>query len=123
MVRLFERHKIRNMFTLDGVWKYAFDKENSGMEEKWYENFPSDTKDIIIPGCWQNELDQILCEDVCWFMRDFETSTDSINMVFGAIQNECDVYIDGKHRVYHYGGLPSFHHLWQISAKENTELL
>ena len=117
MVRLFERHKIRNMFTLDGVWKYAFDSNNVGMEEKWYESFPSDTGDICIPGCWQNELDQIYNEDVCWFMREFETSTDSINMVFGAVQNECDVYIDGNHRAYHYGGFTEFSSLMRDIGK------
>ncbi len=108
MVRLFDRHKIRNMFTLDGVWKYVFDHDDAGLEEKWYEKFPSETNDICIPGCWQNEIDQIYCEDVCWFMRDFEVSTDSINMVFGAVQNECDVYVDGKHMTYHYGGFAEF---------------
>lgn len=41
-------------------------------------------------------------------MRDFEVSTDSINMVFGAVQNECDVYVDGKHMAYHYGGFTEF---------------
>lgn len=96
------------MYTLDGVWKYVFDKENTGLEQKWYENFPSDANDICIPGCWQNEMDQIYCEDVCWFMREFETRTDSINMVFGAVQNECDVYVDGKHMAYHYGGFTEF---------------
>jgi len=108
MVRLFNRHRIRNMYTLDGVWKYVFDKENTGLEQKWYENFPADANDICIPGCWQNEMDQIYCEDVCWFMREFETRTDSINMVFGAVQNECDVYVDGKHMAYHYGGFTEF---------------
>ena len=46
MVRLFNRHRIRNMYTLDGVWKYVFDKDNTGLEQKWYENFPADANDI-----------------------------------------------------------------------------
>lgn len=108
MTRLFDRYKKRKTFTLDGIWKYHFDKDDVGIKEEWFKTFPEESKDICIPGCWQNELDQIYCEDVCWFMREFEVSSDNINIVFGAVQNECDVYIDGEHKVYHYGGFVEF---------------
>ncbi len=108
MTRLFDRYKKRKVFTLDGIWQYHFDKDDVGIKEEWFKSFPKDSKDICIPGCWQNEFDQLYCEDVCWFMREFEVSSDNINIVFGAVQNECDVYIDGEHKVYHYGGFVEF---------------
>ncbi|MEE1224254.1 MAG: glycoside hydrolase family 2 TIM barrel-domain containing protein [Clostridia bacterium] len=109
MTRLFKRYEKRKNFTLDGLWDYCFDEENVGIDEKWYENFPENSQKMYVPGCWNLELGMIYKVNLAvWFRTEFEINSDNINIIFGAVHNECDVYIDGKHVMYHYGGFCEF---------------
>ena len=57
MKRLFDEHKKRTVFSLDGVWDFKTDREHAGEGEKWYETFPQ--RDIIqmaVPSCVNNRL-------------------------------------------------------------------
>src|ERR1039458_6375967 len=45
----------RESLSLNGTWRIAFDTENVGKEQRWYEHFPSATTPIRVPSVW-NEI-------------------------------------------------------------------
>lgn len=108
MTRLFKRNTKRNTYLLDGVWKFKLDPEKVGLVEKWFENFPEDTVDMIIPSCWNNELGLYDYEGLAWYKTTFKTTKENINLQFHGITGLCDVYLDGKLIGNHYGGFTGF---------------
>jgi beta-glucuronidase len=108
MTRLFKRYTKRNTYLLDGVWKFKPDPEKVGLAEKWFENFPEDTVDMIIPSCWNNELGLYDYEGLAWYKTTFKTTKVNINLQFHGVTGLCDVYLDGKLIGNHYGGFTGF---------------
>lgn len=108
MGRLFQRHEIRKSFSLDGLWNICFDEQNVGEMEKWYETFPARAETTCVPGCWQMSFGKFDKNGTVWYQKDFFVSSQHVQLVFEAVNNECDVYIDGKHVLYHYGAFTEF---------------
>jgi len=108
MVRLFERHKKRHVYTLDGMWKFKTDPERKGMSEKWYERFPEDASDAVVPSCWNNDIGLYEYEGMAWYCRTFLTRSENLNIVFHGVTGFADVYLDGTHLGSHYGGFTPF---------------
>lgn len=108
MIRLFETNKIRKTFTLDKRWDFVLDKENKGKDEKWYENFPENSNKIFIPSCLDNEFGFFGYEGTVWYKTEFETEKENAYITFGAVNNECEVYVDGKFIGHHYGAFCEF---------------
>jgi hypothetical protein len=69
---------------------------------------PEGKKPIIVPSCWSNEPGMLHYEGDVWLETDFDTVLPNARLVFGAVNNECDVYLDGKHLGYHYGPFVEF---------------
>lgn len=103
--------KRENYQMLVGIWKFCFDENNIGMEEKWYKQFPSNNLDIVVPYAYQTKLsginDQRRC-DVVWYQRDVKVNAGHSELIFGAVDYICDVYIDGEHKINHIGGETTF---------------
>lgn len=62
---------------LNGQWEFAFDDNNVGKREKWYENFPNENKIITVPFTYETKLSGI--EDAShhenlWYKRLFEVT-------------------------------------------------
>jgi len=108
MNRLFTRSTSVVFHNLDKIWDFCTDPDKKGLNEKWYENFPENTMKMTVPSCWNTTLGLYRYEGTVWYRTDFEISTDDAYLTFEAVVNECDVYIDGKHIGYHYGGLTEF---------------
>jgi beta-glucuronidase len=106
--RLFPRHKQRRIFSLDGLWKFKTDPEALGLNEKWYELFPKDACDIVVPSCWNNELGLYDYEGIAWYSTTFTNIKKYINLVFHAVTGQAEVYMDGQHLGGHYGGFTGF---------------
>ncbi len=107
-MRLFQESIRRNMRTLDGVWQFALDGSNCGQEEQWYASFPKDAIRTYVPSCWNTMHGLLHYEGVAWYQTEFYTTAQNLKLVFGAVQNECDVYMDGRHICSHYGGFVEF---------------
>jgi beta-galactosidase/beta-glucuronidase len=45
----------RETLSLNGTWKIAFDTENAGKDQHWFEHFPTATTPIRVPSVW-NEI-------------------------------------------------------------------
>lgn len=108
MMRLFERHKKRRTFLLDGLWKFRTDPEKRGFSEKWFENFPAGSTQIVVPSCWNNEFGLYEYEGVAWYSTEFTAGRADMNLLFHAVTGQAEVYVDGIHVGSHYGGFAGF---------------
>ena len=105
MLRLFKESSTRRITALDGEWYYCADPAGTAA---WGEALPEDKKPIIVPSCWSNEPGMLHYEGDVWLETDFDTVLPNIRLVFGAVNNDCDVYLDGKHLGHHYGPFVEF---------------
>lgn len=99
--------KRENYIILNGIWDFAFDKQNLGLIEKWYEEFPNQHLEINVPYGYQSELSGINKNnncDVVWYRRTTYLKKGNIKLNFGAIDFESDIYINKKHVKNHIGG-------------------
>ncbi len=105
MLRLFKESATRRITALDGEWYYCADPAGNAA---WGEALPCEKKPTIVPSCWSNEPGMLHYEGNVWLETDFDTVLPNARLVFGAVNNECDVYLDGKHLGYHYGPFVEF---------------
>ncbi len=108
MDRLFKRSNFAKVNYLNKMWNFIIDPEDKGITEKWFDNFPEDTRKMIVPSCWNSEIDLFRYSGTAWYQTTFETNSHNIYINFEAVQNEADVYLDGKHLGNHYGGFLQF---------------
>ncbi len=107
MARLFTEHIKREITCLDGVWKYAVDKEDNG-ESKGYEKELMSPENIIIPSVWNNQKDLLQYEGVVFYEKDFYTAGGTLRFSFGAVMTEAKVFLDGELIGEHCGGFCKF---------------
>jgi len=100
---------------LNGAWDFAFDFGLSGREKGWHENPSAFDRQIIVPFCPESELSGIGYTDfipAVWYHRDFEIPKDwagkCILLHFGAVDYDCQVWINGQFVGRHLGGSSSF---------------
>lgn len=108
MDRLFERSTSQKFLKLNKMWDFIADPDNVGNLDKWYEAFPEGSIKMSVPSCWNNTLGYFRYVGVAWYRTEFTCTSDSVHIVFDAVSNECDVYIDGRHIGYHYGPFVEF---------------
>ncbi|WP_159881773.1 glycoside hydrolase family 2 protein [Paenibacillus puerhi] len=109
MLRTFQEHHIRQTELLDGPWDFAADPGNVGMQEKWFERFPHENRSLYVPGCWNNELNLFDYEGVAWYKKTIRTEKrQHVRLIFHAVLGHADIYLNGKHLGYHYGGYTPF---------------
>ncbi|WP_221401476.1 glycoside hydrolase family 2 protein [Paenibacillus phyllosphaerae] len=109
VIRTFQQHRLRQGQLLDGLWDFVFDKDNRGLAEGWQTKFPSSHDRVPVPACWNNELGKFDYEGVAWY-RTWITLEESshLRLLFHAVLGHADVYLDGNHLGYHYGGYTPF---------------
>ena len=95
----YEKYKFVMDLPLSG-WKFKEDPENKGEKEGYYrEDFDDkDWKDIKIAQWWEDF--GINYDGYAWYRGEFEVSKDILNrklyLVFGAVDESCSVYINGR---------------------------
>ena len=106
----FER---KNWQNLNGEWNFAFDDQNQGEKNKWYQNRKLEDK-IIVPFTFETEASTIADRsehNYIWYQRNFEVEADSDQKVilnFGAVDYLTKVWINGSFAGSHTGGYDSF---------------
>src|SRR5690242_7213883 len=58
---------------LNGSWQFQFDKENTGLKAKWFEQKDKFPDTIVVPFPWGSPLSQV--EDkapIAWYARDIK---------------------------------------------------
>ncbi|AIQ45512.1 beta-glucuronidase [Paenibacillus sp. FSL R7-0273] len=124
MLRTFRQHNIRVTELLDGPWDFVKDPLNAGLEEKWFERFPHSPQTLYVPSCWNNELGMYEYEGVGWYRKKIVLGSEQhVRLIFHAVQGHSDVYLDGQHLGYHYGGFTPFEFLVPSLAAGEHELI
>lgn len=108
----FERE---NWINLNGVWKFCFDDEDKGLQQRWYlSNQPFDRK-INVPFVYESELSGINCQDrhdIIWYKREFElpelSPQENLILHFGAVDYQAKVFLNGQLVKEHTGGETPF---------------
>lgn len=103
-----------NWLNLNGVWSCCFDFGSSGHERGLPQSTGFEQK-ITVPFCPESELSGIGHKDFIeqmWYHRKIqipaEWSGKKILLHFGAVDYECEIFIDGQKSGFHYGGSSSF---------------
>ncbi len=95
---------------LNGEWEFAFDDEDVGVAEGWYEGRELPNR-IIVPFAYQTKLSGIndqSIHEVVWYARTFETPEEwlpsDLLLNFGAVDYASTVWINGKEVGHNRGG-------------------
>ena len=104
----------KNWQTLNGPWRFRFDRNNEGKKQRWYEKTDFD-QTIQVPFACQAELSGIAEKqhcDVLWYAREITIPEDMKNqrvlLHFGAVDYRADVWLDGQYLGGHEGGYTPF---------------
>ncbi len=107
----FER---KDWVNLNGEWSYAFDFVGSGMEKRMFESKGFDGK-ITVPFCPESKLSGVEYTDFInniWYQRTIQMPADwagrKVNLNFGAVYYNSEIFIDGRLAGRHFGGSTSF---------------
>lgn len=100
--------------SLNGQWDFEFDDANRGIGEKWFTGHEY-LSEIRVPFCYQSQSSGI-CDtslhEVFWYHRDLTIPIGKkgkrVWLNFGAVDYECDVWINGCHSGGHRGGNTPF---------------
>ena len=116
----------RPWVNLNGTWRFDFDPENAGLEARWFDGYKY-SKQITVPYPWQSRLSGIAdttYQGVAWYERDVTIPTDAgprVFLVFGAVDWEASVWVNGKPVAHHEGGYTPFEaELTRLAKPGNT---
>jgi len=105
----------KDWVNLNGEWDFAFDDNNVGLKEKWFQNGGTFDRKINVPFAYQTELSGIndpSFHDFVWYSREFTVSKDWNNqriiLHFGAVDYRAWIYVNGEYVGFHEGGNVSF---------------
>jgi beta-glucuronidase len=124
MPRTFREHEIRQTELLDGPWDFVKDAHNQGLQASWFARFPHEHTAVYVPSCWNNELSLFDYEGVAWYRKKIRLhKAENIRLIFHAVLGHADVYLDGRHLGYHYGGYTPFEFVIPALAAGEHELI
>lgn len=103
-------------YNLNGQWQFAFDDNDIGLTEKWFEPDHKLERTITVPFCYQCEASGIGPTDeihpIMWYRRSFTVPENmqgrNILIKFGAVDFETTVYVNGHAVGGHRGGYTPF---------------
>ena len=108
MIRLFDIGRKGRVYELSEGWHMLPDPEGKGKSEGYAAGLPEGARPVTVPSCWNFELDLFTYTGDVWYETCFEAREDNVRLVFGAVNNECTVYVDGREVAYHYGPFMEF---------------
>ena len=96
MVRLYERHRVRETEELDGIWRFSMVGT-----DKVYE--------MAVPGCWEQHPDFPGYRGKGIYSREiYSKRRGNIRLVFKGVSHTADVYFDGVKVIHHYNAYTPF---------------
>jgi len=106
----FQRNEWLN---LNGQWDFQFDKENQGMEKRWFSGKTAFDEAITVPFSWGSKLSGVQDEaDIGWYRRNIQIPESwkgkRVFLVIGACDWHTTAWLDGKKLGEHQGGYTPF---------------
>ena len=105
----------QDWLNLNGTWEFAFDDDNAGIAGRWFAPGRHFDRQIVVPFCYQCEASGIGDtgkHEVVWYRRALTVpgamAGRRLLLRFGAVDFECDVYVNGLRAGGHRGGYTPF---------------
>ncbi|UJF34413.1 glycoside hydrolase family 2 protein [Paenibacillus hexagrammi] len=109
MIRTFDEHVLRSTQLLNKLWDFKLDPLDHGVQERWFESFPSEYDQMPVPACWNNELGKFEYEGAAWYRTYVRCENkEHLRLIFHAVLGFADVYWDGILLGRHFGGYTPF---------------
>ncbi|MDH6365732.1 beta-galactosidase/beta-glucuronidase [Enterococcus sp. PF1-24] len=100
-----------NWISLDGEWQFAFDDENQGLKNKWYQGLKN-SQLIQVPFTYETELSGIHDSEhhyVVWYQKNFEVNElENLVLNFEGVDYRCQVWLNGECIGSHQGAYERF---------------
>lgn len=105
----------RHWQNLNGEWQFAFDDDNRGFKEKWYQKGKRLEGTIHVPFVYQSKLSGIgdtAPHTAVWYKKevklDRQEGKSRMLLHFGAVDYEAHVFVNGQMVKHHIGGHTPF---------------
>ncbi|WP_197028393.1 glycoside hydrolase family 2 protein [Bacillus sp. EB01] len=105
----------KKWMNLNGEWDFAFDDNNIGIKEKWFQKENAFDRKITVPFAYQTKLSGIndsRFHDQVWYRREFTVPKSwdhqRVMLHFGAVDYRAWVYVNGQYAGFHEGGHVGF---------------
>lgn len=105
-----------NRLNLNGAWAFAFDPDQVGLAQKWFDpQSKALLESILVPYAWQSTLSGIAQPSqtgVAWYSRTFSVpetwKNQHVVLHFGAVDYQTQVWVNGQLAGEHEGGYTPF---------------
>jgi len=111
---------------LNGIWEFCFDDEDIGLSNEKFKEKSFFNQKINVPYSYhvkKSGLGQKEDHSIVWYRREFSLQLNQSSCFiihFGAVDYECDVWINGNHMKHHCGGhVPFSIDITCIAEEEN----
>jgi len=105
----------KDWLNLNGTWEFEIDQGRSGFDRGYAKEDGHLNGTITVPFCPESKLSGVEYKDFMygvWYRREVELSEENIAgrtfLHFGAVDYECDAYVNGRLAGHHRGGYVSF---------------
>lgn len=96
MDRLFERHRIRNVKELDGMWDFVME----GVNRRYR---------LPVPGCWEQHPDFLAHRGRgCYSREVWVEKPGNLRLEFKGVSHTAEVFLDGRQIARHYNAFTPF---------------
>ena len=107
--RLFRTTTLREQINLAGLWDFITDPDSSGLDKKYYMDFPEPETQLWVPGTWNAIARYWQYQGPAWLHRTFELPHDGIlRLRFDGAFYKTVVWLDGQLLGEHEGGYAPF---------------
>ncbi len=98
---------------LNGPWRFAYDDDDAGLDQRWHDDAARFTRDIVVPFPPESQASGIGdtgFHPVLWYRRTFEAEAGQGRMLlhFGAVDYRAQVWVNGDLVATHEGGNTPF---------------
>lgn len=103
-----------NWQSLNGPWQFSFDDDNIGINEKWFIDFPQDSRMIEVPFVYESKksgIHDLGFHDYVWYQKFIDipkTWKKQVILNFEAVDYKTRVYLNGQFVGEHIGGYTRF---------------
>lgn len=100
-ISLYAQSQNRQVLSLNGVWKFAVDSTNRGIQENWQNGIPFQSSyEVRVPHTWNIEPGTEDYAGLVWYQKEIRIQDDwknkNIRLKFDGVYRDAVVYINGK---------------------------
>lgn len=108
-------NRVREVKSLDGIWNFKIDRNNSGIDEKWYESPLKEVVPMAVPSSFNDLMTETEDREhvgYVWYETNFAIpegwSGKRIVLRFGSAAHHAVCWLNGQEIIRHKGGFLPF---------------